>query len=82
MSALAGRHVARCGMTFTEVGFGGAAIGNLAVATTERDAADARKTVAPARSLGVPHRRAGIRSTMDRARSGSSRRACVLSVAM
>ena len=41
MSALPGRHVARCGMTFTEVGFGGAAIGNLAVATTERDAADA-----------------------------------------
>ena len=69
MRALPGRHVARCGMTFTEVGFGGAVIGNLAVETTERDAADALAAAwaggvryvdtAPHYGLGLSERRIG-----------------------
>jgi len=81
LSALPGRHVARCGMTFTEVGFGGAAIGNLAVATTERDAADALSAAwaggvryvdtAPHYGLGLSEHRIG--SWLANGRPGRSR---------
>jgi hypothetical protein len=45
-------------------------------------ASEQRNTAAPATSLGVPHRPAGIRSSICRLRVSSRRRASVLSVAM
>ncbi|HEY0816596.1 MAG TPA: aldo/keto reductase, partial [Pseudonocardia sp.] len=67
--ALPCRRLARCGLGFTEVGFGGAVIGNLGVETTEHEAAETLSAAwaggvryldtAPHYGLGLSERRIG-----------------------